>query len=78
MYNISLLKEGSAQHLYTLNQILIMKIGEAVSSETLLNTFQSPRRHIRYGSNCHSVLSGSMKHLQTKGHVAFVSCICGP
>jgi hypothetical protein len=78
MYNISILKEGSSQHLYIRNQILIMKIGEAVSNETLLSIFQSPGRHIRHGSTCHSVLSGCMKHLQTKGHVASVSCIYGP
>jgi len=71
------LKDGSAQHLYIRNQILFTKMEEAVSSETLLNIFQTAGCHIRCGSNCHSVLRGSMKHLQTKGRFAFVSCICG-
>ena len=76
IYNISLLKEGSAQHLHIRNQVFIMKIDEAFSNETLLNIFQSAGRHIRYCSNCHTVLPDSMKLLQTKSHVVFVSCIC--
>jgi hypothetical protein len=47
-----------------------MRIDLAVSNETLLNIFQSARRHIPYGSNCHIVLPDTMKHLQTKGYVA--------
>jgi hypothetical protein len=66
------------QQLCFRNQILIMKIEEAFCNGTLLNIFQTAGRHVRCGSNCHSVLPGSMKHLQTNGHVAFVSCICGP